>query len=213
VKSYAQYCGLARALDLVGDRWTLLVVRELLVGPARYAELRDGLPGIATNLLAQRLRSLEAGGLVVRRTLAPPAASTVYELTEAGRRLEPAVLALTRWGGAQLVDGPRRGDTFRPQWLVLALRSLLPARAPRTPRTAVAFVVPGARVVVRGGDGTLSVTLDDATDVDASVSGDPAAILGVVSGELELRDARAAGRIEVTGSRRVVREMVSAFSG
>src|SRR5712691_3728539 len=97
-RSYNQYCALARALDVVGERWTLLLVRELLLGPRRYKDLLDGLPGIGTNLLADRLKHLEDAGMIRRVVLPPPAGSAVYELTELGRRLEPAVFELGRWG-------------------------------------------------------------------------------------------------------------------
>src|SRR5215208_4365136 len=97
-RSYNQYCPLAYALDLVGERWTLLIVRELLAGPHRFKDLLAGLPGISTNLLSDRLKSLEEQGLIRRRVLPPPAGSTVYELTAAGQALEPAVLELGKWG-------------------------------------------------------------------------------------------------------------------
>src|SRR5262245_63048394 len=108
-RSYRQYCAVARGLDVVGERWTLLIVRDLLVGPKRYTDLLDGLPGIGTNLLAARLRELEQGGVVRRTVLPPPAGSTVYELTEVGRALEPVVMALGRWG-VRFLDNPREGD-------------------------------------------------------------------------------------------------------
>ena len=98
MRTYNQYCGLARALDLVGERWALLVVRELVLGPKRFTDLQAGLPGIGTNILSARLRELEESGVVARRTLPPPAASAVYELTPYGRELEPAVDALGRRG-------------------------------------------------------------------------------------------------------------------
>ena len=99
VRSYDQYCALAKALDVVGDRWTLLIVRELLIrGPCRYTDLKDGLPGIATNLLADRLRDLQAAGILARREAPPPIATTVFELTARGRELEPAMAALASWG-------------------------------------------------------------------------------------------------------------------
>src|SRR6266542_1496523 len=119
-RSYDQYCALARALDVIGERWTLLVVRELLLGPKRYKDLLDGLPGIGTNLLAQRLRELEENGLVRRRRLPAPAGVAVYELTEAGRALEDSVLALGRWGAAFL-GVPRTTDRYRPGWYVLSM--------------------------------------------------------------------------------------------
>src|SRR5215212_10227581 len=99
-KRYAQYCPVARSLDLLGERWTLLVVRDLLMGPQRYTDLREGLPGIATDLLTARLRALEQAGYVQRRQLPRPASVTVYELTEAGQGLAPVVLQLARIGMA-----------------------------------------------------------------------------------------------------------------
>jgi DNA-binding HxlR family transcriptional regulator len=109
-RSYRQYCAVARGLDVVGERWTLLIVRDLLIGPKRYKDLLTGLPGIGTNLLATRLRDLEEQGLVGRRVLPPPAGSTVYELTQVGQALEPVVTALGRWGHRFL--GARREGEF-----------------------------------------------------------------------------------------------------
>src|SRR3954453_5164333 len=97
-RTYGDACGVARALDVIGDRWALLVVRELLLGPKRFTDLRAGLPGVGPDVLAQRLRDLEEAGAVERRVLAPPAGSKVYELTDRGRDLEPVILALGRWG-------------------------------------------------------------------------------------------------------------------
>lgn len=119
-RSYLQYCGVARALDLVGERWALLVIRELVLGPKRFTDLRAGLPGVAPNVLATRLRELEAGGVVQRRRLPPPAASTVYELTQYGQEIRPALLALGRWGAKTL--GERTDEqTIRSEWLAVAL--------------------------------------------------------------------------------------------
>ena len=122
-RAYNQFCALATALDRIGERWTLLVIRELLVGPKRYSDLREGLPGIAANLLAQRLRTLEADGLVRKRRLPKPAASTVYELTDLGRDLEPALLALMRWGSG-FMGRPTADQVVRTSWFGLALKAL-----------------------------------------------------------------------------------------
>jgi DNA-binding HxlR family transcriptional regulator len=121
-RSYSQYCGLAQALDLVGERWTLLIVRELLMGPKRYTDLREGLPGIASNLLADRLGQLEATGIVRRERLPPPVPATVYHLTERGNALEPAIIELGRWGGLALGD-PEPGQDFRASWFALGMRA------------------------------------------------------------------------------------------
>ncbi len=122
-RAYNQFCALATALDRIGERWTLLVIRELLVGPKRYSDLREGLPGIAANLLAQRLRTLEADGLIRKRRLPKPAASTVYELTDLGRDLEPALLALMRWGSG-FMGRPTADQVVRTSWFGLALKAL-----------------------------------------------------------------------------------------
>jgi DNA-binding HxlR family transcriptional regulator len=125
-RSYGQYCTVARALDVVGERWTLLLVRELSTGPKRFKDLLEGLPGIGTNLLASRLKSLEEQGIICRDTLPPPAGSNVYELTELGGSLEPVIVALSRWG-ARLLDVPREGENLRAGWAAVAMRSVLGA--------------------------------------------------------------------------------------
>lgn len=121
-RSYRQYCAVARGLDLVGERWTLLIVRDLLTGPKRYKDLLAGLPGIGTNLLATRLRDLEEQGFVGRRVLPPPAGSTVYELTEVGQALEPVVTALGRWGH-RFLGARREGEFLSTNAYLLAMRA------------------------------------------------------------------------------------------
>src|SRR4051812_34880442 len=128
-RRYDQYCPVAHALEIVGERWSLLVVRELLHGPLRYTDLAERLPGIGTNVLASRLRELETGGVVTRRTLPPPAASRVYELTEYGRGLRSVMRELARWGARSL--GPPSADAeLFPGWLANALDTLLAPTAP-----------------------------------------------------------------------------------
>lgn len=130
-RSYGQYCALARALDVVGDRWTLLILRNLLLGGQRYTELVHGLPGIATNLLADRLRSLQENGLVVVE-------GDVYELTEVGRDLQPALFALSDWGERHWMGAPREGEHFRLRYAMTALRRHM--RATAEARTVQLFV-------------------------------------------------------------------------
>jgi DNA-binding HxlR family transcriptional regulator len=120
VKRYGQFCSVARALDLLGDRWAMLVVRELLLGPKRYTDLIDGLPGVGTNVLAVRLRQLEEAGIIAREKLPPPAASTVYVLTDDGVALRPVVDELARWG-LRLMARPEHGEALRTSWLVYSL--------------------------------------------------------------------------------------------
>jgi DNA-binding HxlR family transcriptional regulator len=124
VKSYRQFCSVAKALDVVGDRWALLVVRELLLGPRRYTDLLEGLPGIGTNVLSTRLRELEGAGVVTRRRLPPPAPATVYELTDDGRDLRAVLQALGAWGQRRLVT-PADGDTVEPRWFIGSVASTL----------------------------------------------------------------------------------------
>src|SRR3954471_20464009 len=121
-RSYGQGCGTAYALDVIGDRWALLVARELVLGPKRFTDLRDGLPGIGPNVLSQRLKELEEDGGLRRRVLPPPAGSTGYEFTEWGSELEDVIVRLGRWG-ARSPDMPRETET-QPEWLVLGMRAI-----------------------------------------------------------------------------------------
>ena len=183
-RTYGQFCGLARALDLVGERWALLVVRELLLGPRRFTDLLDGLPGVSTNVLATRLRQLERAGLVRRDVLPPPAASAVYELTDHGRALEPAVAALGRWGAASL--GPRRPEqVLRSHWLLLALKAFFRAEAADgLARVYELRLRDGAfRVVVA--DGLLEVGAAHGDGADLVLEADDDALVGVLAGQLE----------------------------
>lgn len=120
MKSYRQYCGVAKALDVVGERWTLLIVRDLLLGPRRYSDLMSGLSGITTNLLAKRLRQLQDSGLLEQHTLPAPAGANVYRLTELGRSLKPAVLALGAFG-AQFMGKPSSSDRLSHRWAMVSL--------------------------------------------------------------------------------------------
>jgi len=127
-RTYHQHCPVARSLDVIGERWTLLLVRDLIVGPKRYKDLLSGAPGIGTNLLAARLRELEDLGLVQRRVLPPPAGSTVYELTDAGRALEPIIMDLGRWA-MRFLGPPRPSDVILPSAYFVGLRARFQPRA------------------------------------------------------------------------------------
>ena len=193
-RSYQQACALALALDHVGERWTLLIVRELLVAPRRYSELRDSLPGIATNLLADRLRDLETAGIVRARS---DEGATFYELTETGRELEPAVLALVRWGGRWLADVPPDA-TWRPHWLVVALRALFPPTvSDDLPVTEVR--VEGTAVHLRADDGTLVVGLGPADRPELVLTTDAETVMGIAAGVVDLDDAVSARKVAVAG--------------
>jgi DNA-binding HxlR family transcriptional regulator len=128
-KHYDQYCPVAHALDVVGDRWALLVARELMKGPKRYTDLAEGLPGIGTNILAARLRNLELAGVITKKTLPPPAASRVYELTDYGLELKPVIRELALWG-ARSLGPPTAEDELFPGWLVCPVDMILGPLAP-----------------------------------------------------------------------------------
>jgi DNA-binding HxlR family transcriptional regulator len=194
-KGYDQYCPVAHALDLVGERWSLLIVRELMRGPKRYTDLAEHLPGIGTNILAARLRDLEACGLIAKRTLPPPAASRVYELTEYGRGLRTVIRELALWG-ARSVGPPAADDELFPGWLENALDMVLAPLAP-----------PG-RFEFRVGDEVASLVDGEAQagsveDPDVVVEGEPEGIYYMfVDGRLDL--------VSVEGNRALLEQLIEA---
>lgn len=200
-RSYDQFCAGARALDAVGDRWTLLIVRELLAGPRRYTDLHADLPGVSTDVLASRLKDMEQGGLVTRRRLPPPAAATVYELTERGHGLLPVLAALAEWGAPALVER-RPTDAVRAHWFALPLlRALDGAGGPDAAGVVDVRVDEGEFHVRTGkpvpgepvyGDGP-------AARADARIVLDAELCLALGRGELTFAEAVKDGRIEVTG--------------
>jgi DNA-binding HxlR family transcriptional regulator len=196
VKRYDQYCPIACTLGLVGERWTLLVVRELMEGPKRYTDLVAGLHGIGTNILAARLKELEAAGLVEKHKLPPPAASTVYELTDAGRRLRPVLHELARFGARYM--GPPPPDALEEGWLVGALDL---AVAPIAGDVSIAFRIGEEEASIVDGravPGLVSV-------VDAVVEGDAVGFYHLfVDGELD--------GVKIEGDFRIVEQLVAAFS-
>ena len=207
MRTYGQYCSIAKSLDVVGDRWTLLIVRELLLrGSARYTDIREGLPGIATNLLADRLRELEREGIVERRDAPPPVAATVFALTDRGRELEPVLDALGRWGVPFMAEGPYEGDEFRSRWLAWPAENFLQDGEPDAPPVTIELNAGGEPVVIEVGAGKVQARPGTVAEPDASLSGSPHALLGVLSGQLDLKTARARG-LEVRGEEKVIRRV------
>jgi len=199
MRKFDQYCPVAHALSLVGERWSLLIVRELLHGPKRYTDLTHGLPGIGTNILAARLRDLEESGVIQKRTLPPPAASTVYELTEFGAGLREALYALARWG-ARTIGPPGPDDELYPEWGVNALPALFDANAARGLTETYTLVVDGDAFTARVVDGSLEATMGAAKDADVVVEVNMETFFGLASGELAPRNAVKSGRAKVRGS-------------
>jgi DNA-binding HxlR family transcriptional regulator len=180
-RTYNQYCGVARALDLIGERWALLVVRELALGPKRFTDLRQGLPGIATNVLSLRLRQLERDGVVERRLLPPPAPAQLYELTEHGRDLVPVMLALGRWGASAM--GERSPEqAIRGEWLALALKAFFDAGAAGGLSATIALDLDGASFTLRVEDGELDVTPGKDGPADLEVSAPTELLLQFLAG-------------------------------
>ena len=209
---YPQVCALARAAEIVGERWTLLIVRELLLGPRRFTDLKGRLDGVSASVLTQRLLALEESGLVVSRYLEPPAASTVYELTDAGRALEPAVTALVRWGVRALVP-VRPRERVESDWLRLALT----AYARREPTPARSFTLrvrqPRHEVAVRVAGGPEGTRVSEAgAPADATLIADPQTMLGLVSGMLVPAAALRGGHVRLEGDPRALDDFPALFS-
>ena len=203
MRSYDEYCSIAKSLDLVGDRWTLLVVRELsLRGPSRYTDLRNGLPGVATNLLADRLRDLEAAGLVAREEAPPPIATTLFRLTERGTGLKPVLDELMRWGLPLMVE-QRDEDAVRSHWLAGALEVMLGDRRPDGDPVTLELRLGDGPIVLTAADGGVKLSLGAASDPDAALAGPPRPIMGLLLGYLDRGAAEAMG-VTVAGDADVI---------
>ncbi|KQX53482.1 MULTISPECIES: helix-turn-helix domain-containing protein [unclassified Streptomyces] len=194
-RSYDQHCAAARALDLVGDRWTLLVVRELLAGPRRYTDLHADLPGVSTDMLAGRLKDMEAAELVTRRRLPPPASAYVYELTARGRELLPVLRTLAAWGAPELGE-PRPTDAVRAHWYAIPLLGALAELGPGVVQVTLDegefHVRVGADGSVAYGDGGYG---DGTTELpDARLRTDAATCRALAGGESTLAEAIESGR-------------------
>ncbi len=205
-KTYDQYCAVAKALDLVGERWTLLLVRELTSGPKRYSDFLAGVPGIATDVLASRLKKLEDAGVVARRTLPPPAASVVYELTEAGRGLAPVLRELAKWGLQFL--GKRKGEAFHIDWLAQWLHVMFrPERASDT-NLVLQFENGGEAMHARIADGALKTASGAADAPDVTIAGDMSTLAQAAHDRVAADEAIAKGRMKVTGAKKDVRRVL-----
>lgn len=208
-RTYDDGCAAAHALDLVGERWALLVVRELLLGPKRFTDLRAGLPNASPNVLAQRLRGLEEAGVVQRRKLPPPAASKVYDLTEWGRDLEPVIISLGRWG-ARSPSKPHDAD-LGVDSLILSFRTMFdPGRAEGLEADyEIRLGEDSFRAEVAGG--SLEIERGLARTPDAAIEADAGTLAELVYGELGLEDALHSGEIEVEGDRELVERFLTLF--
>jgi DNA-binding HxlR family transcriptional regulator len=206
VKSYGQYCAIARGLDIVGDRWTLLIVRELLNGPRRYGDLQEGLAGIATNLLADRLRHLEQRGVVDRD------GRGTYKLTKWGQGLVEPVYALARWAGPLMAE-PAGDDQFRSSWLVPVVAGIFGGADPSRPDTTIEITTGDSPMTIVSNRGRVEVQPGPAAGPDLVISGPPEGVIGLLAGVLDKAaasdggvlvegDIRRLARLRETGRRR-----------
>lgn len=205
-KSYGQFCGLARALDHVGDRWNLLIVRQLLVAPSRYGELLAGLPGIATNLLSDRLRDLESAG-IIQREAAPDANAVTYALTEWGAQLRHPIEGLIRWSEPLMAPG-QGSDKFQIEWFMVALPALLRDKQTSRKTLNVGFAVEETVVQVRASRAGLDVRFHDGSKLDAVLRTDPLIALGLAAGSLSLDDLGDA--VSIDGDESALRAVLAA---
>jgi DNA-binding HxlR family transcriptional regulator/putative sterol carrier protein len=208
---YQQYCALARALDVAGDRWTLLIVRELRPGPRRFTDLIDGLAGISRNLLTERLRSLERDGIIARRELPAPAARQVYELTDEGRDLATAMAPLIAWGAKRIGDR-KPGESFRARWPAVGMVGLADREAAKGVSETYQYLVGDAAFHFTVDDG--SIELHDGTAENPAVTWttDEETWADIASGKITASSARATGALTIAGDPRAAKRLRKIFS-
>jgi DNA-binding HxlR family transcriptional regulator/putative sterol carrier protein len=209
MRTYGDGCAIARALDLVGERWALLVVRELLLGPKRYTDLRRGLPNASPNVLSQRLGELEGAGVIRRRKLPPPASARVYELTDWGLELEEIVMSLGRWGARSPSPAPEA--PIGVDSTVLALRARFDPDAARGLRADYELRLGEDRFRIAVADDEIEVARGDADRADATIDTDPDTLAAVLWGGRPLADAQRSGNVSIEGDEAAVKRFVSLF--
>jgi DNA-binding HxlR family transcriptional regulator len=208
-RAYGQYCGLARAVEILGERWGLLIIRDLLVGPKRFTDLERGLPGIPTSVLASRLKELEGSGVVRRRVLPRPDGSIVYELTEYGSELEDVVVRFGRWGAKSLGD-PRRDEIVTTDSMVMALRSTFRAQAARGVQAGYELRLGEIVVSARVANGQVAVAAGPLPAADLVIEAGPG-IKGLIAGEISADDAIEQGVVRITGEPELLTQFARMF--
>lgn len=209
-RSYEDGCAAAHALDLIGERWALLIVRELLLGPKRFTDIRAGLPTISPNVLSQRLTELEAGGIVQQRKLPPPLSVRAYELTAWGKELEDVVLGLARWG----VRSPafRRGAALGADALVLSFRAMFIPKAAGKLSMTVALLLPDGPFYVRIEKGQLITGRGAAPAPDATLATDAATVLRLAYGKADVDAVAGEGKLQYSGNKKALQRFFSCFA-
>jgi DNA-binding HxlR family transcriptional regulator/putative sterol carrier protein len=209
-RTYGDGCAIARALDVVGERWALLIVRELLLGPKRYTDLRRGRPNASPNVLSERLRELEEAGVVRRRKLPPPASSRVYELTDWGLELDEIVLSLGSWSSRSPTP-PSDAPIASADSIILALRARFDPRAAHGRRAGYELRLGEDRFRIDVMDDELEVARGDAPDADATIESDPDTLAAVLWGGQRLADAQRSGRMTIEGDKSAAQRFVRLF--
>lgn len=207
-RRYEDGCAAAHGLDLIGERWALLVVRELLLGPKRFTDLRAGLPGISPNVLTQRLDELERAAIVRRRKLAPPAAAWVYELSEWGMELEPVVMSLGRWA-ARSPSKPQAG--LGADSLILSFRTMFDAKAAEGLHATIQLNIGEDRFHARIARGHMELIRGTIDHADVTIEADADSLTGVVYAGRKFTDAVRAGELKVEGDKAVAKRFVALF--
>ncbi|WP_433174646.1 winged helix-turn-helix transcriptional regulator [Actinoallomurus sp. CA-150999] len=210
-RSYNQYCATARTLDIVGERWTLLLIRELLTGPKRFGDLQNSLRGLGTGLLSARLKHLEREGLAQKITLPAPARTPAYALTEAGEELESAVLALAQWGMKWAMGERREGETFHTGWTVLGLRAYFVPEAAVGLRATYEFRVGDEVFHADVDDGTIATLHGPAQRPDAVIEADEDLFADIASGRTDLAAGLKDGRAVASGDPDLLRRLEDLF--
>jgi DNA-binding HxlR family transcriptional regulator len=206
MRSYGQYCSIARALDIVGDRWTLLIVRELLLqGPCRFTDLKNGLPGVATNLLSTRLKELEDAGLVAREDAPPPVATVLYNVTENGLALQPVLKALGLWG-LRYMSEERPDDAFQARWLAYAPAWFTTDADHDAPPAVIQLLAAGESAVIEMRGGDVHTQVGRADNPDLVLDGPPRAVLGLLTGLIDFKHARQLG-LSTRGRRNLLKRL------
>jgi DNA-binding HxlR family transcriptional regulator len=207
MRSYGQYCGVAKALDVIGDRWTILIIRELLIrGACRYTDLKNGLPGIATNLLSDRIRELESAGLIQREDAPPPVAATLFQLTDAGEQLYPVVDAIGRWGVRYMAERVE-SDEFRGHWFTFPVSYFLHDRDPDGPPVSIELRTASSPALVEISGGEARTRLGTAAAPDLVLQGEPQLILALFSGGLTAAEVADLG-LEISGDTSVLQRIL-----
>jgi DNA-binding HxlR family transcriptional regulator len=209
-RTYDQYCALAKALDVVGERWTLLIVRELFAGPQRFSDLLQTLPGIGNGLLATRLREMQAAGLIEINELPPPAASRVYQLARRGRQLDEAVTALGRWGDA-LLSSPDSEEHKHPLWLLQSLAARtrhMPNSAPELARLDVDILLDGQQLHLRIRSGRAMAGRGPQPHPQAAITTTGETLYALKQEQLQIEEAITAGQIEIRGDQEAARRVL-----